>query len=326
MTKASDGGIYSGQQVYVDLVKGKVFKVGNATANGPFLYSSTASTGFLAISGDWDSTCVSPSLDPTASVVDGNNAAQALQLNSENTEIFVYNLTIQNGNSGFAGAGLSINAGVSSNTGGSVVVHDTIIRNNQSGFQAGGLAVAAGGASHYVEILDNLIVGNSASLGYSAGYVESTSSGSDAIVSVINNTIYNNTTTSPDGVGGFGCCASPGSSLVSANIFWSNTNDGLSLFGLPVDVEYNDYGALSGTAPENSDYQSVNLSVEPKFKDPSNGDFHLTGASPLIGYGEGGYCASGDADLEGHSRNFYSLCDAGAYQDTVFTDGGFENQ
>jgi hypothetical protein len=261
-------------------------------------------------------------LDPTACVVDGNNTAQVFHLGSQNTEIYVYNLTIQNGNSPFAGAGLSINADVSSGTGGSVVVHDTIIRNNQSGLQAGGLGVSTGGASHIVEILDNLIVGNSASIGYAAGYVDSTSSGSGSNVSVINNTVYGNTTTASNSVGGFGCCASPGGgSLISANIFWQNTNVGLSLFGLPVDVEYNDYGTLSGSAPKNSDYQSVNLSVEPKFKDPANGDFHLSGASPLTGYGASGYCASGDDDLEGHSRNYYSPCDAGAYEETIFTNG-----
>jgi hypothetical protein len=141
-------------------------------------------------------------------------------------------------------------------------------------------------------------------------------------VTVANNTIYGNTTTASGGIGGFGCCASPGDgSLISANIFWLNTNSGLSLFGMPADVEYNDYGALSGTAPKNSDYLSVNLSVEPKFKDAANGDFHLSGASPLIGYGAVGFFDAVDDDMEGHPRNSYSPCDAGAYEETIFTSG-----
>jgi hypothetical protein len=109
---------------------------------------------------------------------------------------------------------------------------------------------------------------------------------------------------------------------LASNIFWQNTNIGLSLFGTPAYVYYNDYGTLAGTPPGGS---TGNLSKDPKFVDAAGGNFHLSGQSPLIGHTPtGGFCDAA-GDLEGHPRDYYSPCDAGAYAETIFANGAEAN-
>jgi len=60
-----------------------------------------------------------------------------------------------------------------------------------------------------------------------------------------------------------------------------------------------------------------NLSVNPQFVDPDNGDFHLSAGSPLIGIStllEG-------VDLEGNPHPTSGKQDLGAYTTTVFVNG-----
>jgi hypothetical protein len=76
---------------------------------------------------------------------------------------------------------------------------------------------------------------------------------------------------------------------------------------------------LTGLTPDPS-----NLSTDPKFVDPGNGNYRLAFNSPLLG---AFYTANGGTlgyDLVGDSYPFLGFADIGAYEDTIFTDHGFE--
>jgi len=319
LTSASDGGTYSGDDVTIEIAAG-TYNIGSATANGAFHYSSTATTGYLAIFGGYDAGCHVYTPDATATVLDGNSTAQVLNINSQNTDVLVANLTIQNGNTNSYGGGLSINAGTSG--GGSVQVADTIIQNNHTSDEGGGLVVYARGGSHSIQIHDNLIIGNSAAVSYGAGFAYGNGTGALAGVYLSYSTVVGNTTSLSGAVGGFGCCGTPSQTpIVSTSIFWQNTNYGLYLSGTAAELDYNDYGTLGGTPPYNRLYTLTNLSTAPKFRNAANGDYHLSSASPLLGYVARPDCGDGNYDLDGNARNGNSRCDAGAYEDTIFSNG-----
>jgi hypothetical protein len=169
-----------------------------------------------------------------------------------------------------------------------------------------------------VDAIGNLVVGNSADGGYGAGFEYSRNGGE---IYVQQNTITKNTTTAAGGTGGLYCCGTPAySPEVFGNIFWQNTNYGIDLQGTAASFEYNDYGAVTGTITPNS----TNLSVDPKFVDAANGNYRLAGNSPLLGV----YPAQSELsfDLAGDRYPFPLLgyFDIGAYEDTIFTDHGFE--
>jgi len=318
LTAASDGGAHAGNDVAI-LAGPGTFKTGIATANGPFHFSSTAAAANdLFIEGGFDASCISPSGDPTMTVLDGNSLSGVLELDGANTRIVVSGLTIRNGNSAGNGAGLAVNTNTSST--GSVQIHDTIITNNQTTAQGGGMAVHIGGVHQYAEVYENLLVNNSADGGYGAGFINSNSTGSgNSGVSLFHNTVYGNTTTDADGVGGFGCCGSPtDDSYIADNIFWQNTSDGLFLYGTSANLYSNDYGTLGGTAPINGNYTLTNLSMEPQFRNAAAGNFRLAGNSPLLGYAID--CNAADMDLDGHALPTSYACDSGAYEETIFSD------
>ena len=304
LTDASDGGVNNGDNNYIHIAAG-TYKVGAATGNDSFFYHSTASHS-IDIEGGYNATCSKQTAKASLSVLDGNDLANVLLITSPNGNVFIYNLTLQNGN-GLLGGGLQINHLVS--VAAEIAVQNTIIRNNHSTADAGG--IYASGAGGFLRMSNNVIVDNSADGQYGAGYVTAYSSANY----LFNNTMVGNTASaSGTPIGGFyWYCDS--SCSVDSNIFWNNTTYGLYLGNGTADLAYNDYGTLGGAAPSSN---VSPLSLQPKFVDEANGDFHLTSASPLLGasLNLGGY----EVDPDGNGYPTSGNVDIGAYEDTVFTD------
>jgi hypothetical protein len=312
LVAASTNGTYAGQDVEIDLVQG-TYKTGAVTGNGPFAYSSTAPAGQIILSGGWSAGCSTYLRDARVTILDGKNLTQVLNIQNKNALVYVNFLTIQNGESTVAGGGVAINTNV---TGGSVYLVDNIIRNNHTASIGGGFAID--GAGNQVSASGNLVYANSADGGFGAGF-EYSRGGSEAFVE--SNTMTQNTTTASGGTGGLYCCGTADTALVYANIFWQNTNFGIDMETSDYSFEYNDYGTVTGTL--NPD--STNLSKDPKFVDAANDNYHLAGNSPLLGV----YLAQGlpSSDLVGTPYPYpvNGYFDIGAYEDTVFTDRGFES-
>jgi len=309
---ASDGGMYAGQDVEINLVQG-TYKTGTVTGNGPFAYSSTAATGHIIIAGGWGTGCGTFLRDASVTILDGGSQTQVLNIQSKNGEVDVEFLTIQNGESATAGGGVAINTAV---TGGTVYLSDNFIVNNHTASIGGGFAID--GAGNQVDAIGNVVTGNSADGNYGAGFLFSRS-GPQASLEA--NTISRNTTTAAGGTGGVYCCGTPGFASVEANILWQNTNYGIDMESPDYSFEYNDYGTVTGTLTPNS----TNFSVNPQFADPANGNFRLAGNSPLLGAYPAQSAPAYDLVGETYAFPTNGYFDVGAYEDTIFTDRGFES-
>ena len=309
LTDASDGGMYNGEDNYVDVVQG-TYLVGSATGNGPFHYHSSASSGELELFGGFGPGCVTQTRKASLTVLDGNHAAQVLSIRSSTANISVINFTIQNGETSQVGAGLAVNFVSGDNSG--AVIRGNIIRNNHTTGQAGGLFVITGAGPHYLYVQNDLITGNSADSGFGAGKVIGAGGDTD----FDNCTVARNTTTLAGGNGGLYFDGS-GSPLpyVDNSIFWNNTNAGIYLASSSVYMEYNDYGTVGGAVPTTS---VGNVSVNPGFVDAAGDDFHLRGDSPLLGKSPelfNGIDPDGNYGPEGGKT------DIGVYNETIFKNG-----
>jgi hypothetical protein len=314
----SDGGAHSGEDLDINLVLSE-YDVGSATGNKPFKYLSTASTGLISLNGGWTTNCAEKLYGSTNTILDGKGIAQVLNIENPNG-VYINQLVIQGGETSENGGGLAINT--ISQKGGEVEVTDSIIQDNHSSTTAGGLAVYASGATHEVDINDNLIVDNSADAEYGAVYEDADSV---QINNMVNNTVNGNTTKNGT-VGGVSFGGRAGNSVVTfvtSNIFSQNTKTDLYMFGDAGYVAYNDYGSIDGTVPVLS---VGNIKSSPKFVNAAGGDYHLSADSPDIGL----TVIHGNCDqsysLDGFIRNYYSdVCDAGAYPETIFASA-FEPQ
>ncbi|MGA8277784.1 MAG: hypothetical protein WB784_06280 [Rhodanobacteraceae bacterium] len=306
---ASDGGMYNGEDNYVEVVQG-TYRTGAATGNAPFFFYSSASTHFLFISGGYSENCSSQLHRAALTVLDGRGVTGVLELRNVDGDIDVEDVTLENGESDEPGAGLQVNYLITVNA--SVQINRTIILDNHSTASGGGLYASAAG--DYLFLQANLIAGNSADLSYGAGYV----TGYGQFNSLYNNTVTGNTTTYADDPTGGLYCGGTTSCQIFNSIFWNNTHFGLYLGDAGAVLSHNDYGTLGGAAPAIDD---LNLSVAPQFVDAANGDFHLAGDSPLLGYG---LPLGSILDLDGNQFPFGGGLDLGAYSQTVFSDG-FDN-
>jgi hypothetical protein len=309
LTQASDGGMYDGEDNFI-LLQSATFRTGSATGNGPFHYHGS-SVRHIDIFGGYDANCSTHTFDASLSVLDGQHATQVLNVRSALGPIEVYFLTIQNGESTSSGAGASFNSIAGDNA--QVAIVDTIIRNNHSSASAGGI-FAAVGTGNFFDLEASLIVGNSADEGNGAGSL--LANGNAATVA--GNTVTQNTTSLANSTGGLRFSASNPSCNCGFvnNILWNNSNIGLYLATANVNLSYNDYGTLGGSAPASS---NGNLSVAPRFVDAAAGDFHLAGNSPLL---EASSEVFGTWDIEGHARpGIGSRADMGVYYETIFSYG-----
>jgi parallel beta-helix repeat protein len=303
LADSSDGGMYAGENNDIGLLPGTY-----VTGTGPFYYSNT--THGLSIIGGYDAGCVNRLDDPTLSVLDGANATAVLELHSLGGALEVDWLTIQNGESTGAGAGLYLEG-----MGGQITsVNNTIIRNNHAVDTAGGIYATVGstGSDDVLFVESSLIVGNSADNGSSAGILIVHGAGA----TVAGNTVSTNSTTLPQGIGGLVFSGNDTCNCaVMNNIVWDNTAIGLWLGNANVALEYNDIGTPGGSP---ADTDIGNVSIAPQFVDRNGGDFHLAGDSPLFGLSPD---PIGNLDLDGHSRPRFGRADPGAYEETIFADG-----
>jgi hypothetical protein len=311
LTAGSDGGMESGNDIEISLAQG-TYKTGSMTGNGPFKFTSTATTGSLEIRGGYGPNCTDFTGSTSRAKLDGGGNTQVLNIRSENASVYLRGFTIQNGNAADNGGGLNINYGKSTSPTQTTNVFWTVIKDNQSQAQGGGFAISADGDSNGLINLDsNIVIGNSSSANYGAGIIQSNAGG---ISYVTHDTIYNNSTAQEAGTGGLFIDALGAANVsVVDSIFSSNTNIGLFLSGFNISLDYCDYGKLGGDAPVNN---FGPLSVGPQFVDAANENFHLASGSPLIGATKTTFGI--DDDPEGHP--YANRGDMGTFAETIFTD------
>ena len=299
---ASFSGAYANEINIIHLATGTYY----TPANG-FAYDTMGNLAVF-ISGGYNADCSSLTPQAALTVLDGQNASPVLRIEGASAMIVIAELTLQNGMSASDGAGLSINDySLDIYTHGPIYLSDLIIRNNHSSTGSGGLRVIGAGSQFL--LADCLIEGNSSDVAYGAGTIYSKAT----TTQLYNNTITRNTGAegNPTYSGGL-AFGSQNTAQVSNNIFWGNTNADFSLSS-STEMLSNDYGTIVGTPLISSN----NLSTDPVFVDPDNGDFHLSASSPLIAYSillEG-------TDLDGNAHPASGKEDLGAYETTVFIDG-----
>jgi hypothetical protein len=309
LTASSTNGAHDGESNTVWVTTG-TYQTGTATNNGPFYYHSSSATGGLQIIGGYASGCFPQTRDARLTVLDGGNATAVLELHNAVHDVEVGFLTIQNGESGNVGAGLSMNPISGDN--GQTIIYNNIIRNNHTTNQAGGL-FARSTTSDIPFLYNNLIVGNSADQGFGAGNFGASGTGG---AGVYNNTVTQNSTSLSGGSGGlYFYCSGPNNCPVANNIFFNDAGSGLYLATSVSTLDYNDYGTLGGFPALNG---TGNVSVNPQFVDSANNNFHLSGTSPLLAISP--IPAIRD-DLEGHPYAINGNVDLGAYAETIFADG-----
>jgi hypothetical protein len=307
LSQFSDAGILNGTDALIEVVAG-TYTIGTATSGGPFHYLNTASTGELTIQGGYAAGCGTRSANALATVLDGASVSQVMSLEDAHAKIDVSGLTIQNGNSSAAGAGLEVN--FMGRDVAAARIFDNVIRNNHSSQFAGGLAVATSGAT-VVIVYSNLIVDNSAPL-VGGVYVFANNSSSEGVL--YDDTVSGNSATAMNGVGGADCNGT-GTCEVFNSIFWGNSNFGLSLNSPGAYLSSNDIDTRNGSAIVTD---VNNLSKIPDFVDSAHGDFHLASTSPLFAVSSGPF---GDVDIEGHAYPTRGLHDLGVYAQTIFSYG-----
>ncbi len=309
LDNVSDGGMYSGETNFIDVVRG-TYKTGAATGNAPFHLSSTDTVGDVLIYGGYAAGCLSSgrSHDPTLTVLDGQNNSAVMTISSK-TSVEVYGFTIQNGSdhSGASAGGLSI----ITNGNAYALVQANIIRNNHTPTRAGGLYVNVLGTG-YPMIFSNLIVGNSADQGYGAGTIID----NGTVGSISHNTIVHNTTIMAAKAGGlYYGGVDTFDYFIVGNILRANTFADLELGTIAVSFQYNDYGVRVHQPPNGN---VGNLQLVPNFVDDAGGDYHLSAASPLLGAMPS---HTNLLDIEGHRFPLNGKGDIGAYEETIFTNG-----
>jgi hypothetical protein len=290
-----------------------------ATGAAAFHFLSSAS-GTLTVQGGWNTDCSAQTYNATLTVLDGHHATQVMSLGSTQAAISVYNLTIQNGEYSNDGGGLFVSA---TNSGAEVrdQLSNIIFRDNHSARYGGGFYFQTTGTTRSY-VLTSLMVGNSADLGYGAGYVVRDSVNGTIID---NNTVTRNTTLAPGGSGGVGYnnlgTAGFGFGDIEDNIFWGNTSSSFACVGgcAAVTFDDDDYDAVEGSV--GFGIFNPDISADPQFRDPDNGDFRLSGNSPCLAFATfriAGY------DLDAHYGGDgaqQTVADLGAYMETIFSDG-----
>ena len=298
------------------------------------------SKGITVAGGYLDAACQTRSLDAALTILDGQNHARPLTIDttfagSANTTdpIVVSGITFQNGLGNTVG-GLKISDSGPIYTG-RVLVERNIFRNNVATTHveensAGGLLAATDGngfdGATTLIVRDNLFDGNIAP---DAAALQMYSNNS---ISVTNNTFVRNqpidaTLPSRATVTGF----TVSTMHYSNNIFWHNNPERLhGTFDIRVDdaissrpgtiLVNNNWESLEGVTL--SDIGSANF--DPEFVDEVGGDFRLGATSKLIDRGTDAPAdGAGDIDVGGLARMQGLHVDEGAYEaipDDVFAD------
>ena len=281
------------------------------TPGAPFSYFTYEDFG-LALLGGFAPLCASRTLDPTNTILDGQNANPVVDLTPDNNtggDLLFQGFTVRNGNgTSFDPGGLSI--GASAGYFGDVTVEFNIISGNHATSTAGG--IFGGSDIGLTRIENNLIVNNSSIGGWGAGQI--TCNGPEFFIT--NNTIADNTAPADGGL----MLSGVAPTWVANNIFWGNAGWDLHLGTMTPLLKHNAIGVLVGTPDPGS---VNNLWADPSFA--GGGDFHLLVSSAVINVGWN-YPAGGlpAQDLEGKSRIQGSVVDMGAYESPVLFIDDFE--
>ena len=164
--------------------------------------------------------------------------------------------------------------------------------------------------NNYIAAEENDIGGGTSALAFSFN------EGSVPITSVVNNTIVGNYGRNPTG----DMNAQPlafwnANAVVFNNLIWGNNGDkgGVSM-GENKDVKVNDHNNIEVLWGNQDDFGSNTMSVQPKFKNPSNENYQLSNASQLIDMGTKGIDGynSPQVDIRGYYR--VGEPDIGAYE------------
>ena len=284
---------------------------GTYTMTASIIFSYTSGEAFsISVLGGYAANCTQRQLNPTNTILDGNNTFRVINLNGIATggSQHLQGFTIRNGFFSINGQrGAGANIGGSAGFKGDVTVDFNIFEFNVNPTSfSGGLSVSADGGN--CNITNNLLYNNSA-LNYGAGSILCNGTNSH----LVNNTIVSNTITLDNGnTHNQGGLSATGAADLYAynNILWGNTKTDFNYGSTTNTLVNNDIEDQTGTLGIDS---SGNLSVNPEFVSASN--FRLEASSPLINQGKntppGGLPAT---DLDGKTRIAGETVDMGAYE------------
>ncbi len=182
-----------------------------------------------------------------------------------------------------------------------------IVRDNTTTQRCGGLFADAGGS---MLVANSLFIRNTAGATFGGAaclYAV------DQLIMFYGNTVADNTSAS--GTDATGGVYFENSAEIDDNIFWSNSGFGLQLGSQSSVMLRNDYGGRTGADPI---LEVGDVSVNPEFYDPVDGDYRLASDSPLLGFSDVLLTGS---DLYGNPFPLGGFQDIGAYEDTVFVEG-----
>ena len=225
---------------------------------------------------------ISTNGDPASTIIDGNNDGTAIKIGSWRGMFTLNGFTIQNGNTqnfpypGNIGAGLSL--GRSSNDFGTVNITNNIFKDNHSGYGGAFFAWSANGT-----INRNLFIGNTATYRANAAYLRD-------YRSVIGLNFYNNTIWDTSESTSIIRVNQPEHRVIN-NIIWRVSDQNLE------DIDDISSGATIEYNIVKNGYDGTgNISDDPQFYDPDNGDFRLGASSPAID--------AGDPDLDDDGEDY----------------------
>ena len=315
LASASTNGTHADEDNVIQVVVGS-YGTGAATGNMPFGYNSIAPHS-LTVLGGFNANCTARTPNATATVIDGQNQTGAMQLYDPYGDITVADLTFQHGNAALPGAGLSINycSGIQCPfpEGASASVMHSVIRNNgASNMDCGGLFVYADTLTY---VAHNIVAENLTDASFAGAGCVASNTGFTEFYG--NTVVSNDSAAGSDATGGIAC---GGVCQIYDNIFWGNSGNGLWLGDSGAVLLFNDFALRGGATPS---VEIGDVSENPHFVDLVGGNYHLTGASPLIGLSN---VLLDGADLQGNPYPTGGYQDLGALEETIFFDGGFEAQ
>jgi len=187
-----------------------VIMVVQGTYTGNFSYNSSQPTSVTLLGGYTpNSNCLTRVVNPTNTILDGNNLGQVLKLqNGNGGDIFLEGFTIRNGNStASSGGGVLAISFTNSGASGSVTLSNNIITNNKAvgnGWGGGGVFAASECGSCKtggVVLINNIIASNTAPYyGGVFAWTTSTSGTAGAVILANNIVTGNNATTQIGGI------------------------------------------------------------------------------------------------------------------------------
>ncbi len=223
--------------------------------------------------------------------------------------------------------GISGSAGVSITAAAGLIFTDNQVLSNES---LGGEAGADLSSSGDIQVINNLIVGNTAANNIAGINIFDSATGAPSTLSLINNTVTGNTVANAN-IGGIYVEATDSSVTINSynNIFFGNSNNGTTGVGVDaffdnssgnLNIFNNDLGEVCFSSPASCDLASLgsdaanNLSEDPLFIASSTGNYRLQAGSNLIDAGLTTAPSLPSLDLVGNPRSFLSIPDIGAYE------------